>query len=506
MPLRESYEDVAYPSYALPQTHPDRLATLAALFGMNPAPVERCRVLELGCGDGGNLIPMAYGLPGSQLVGLDAAERPILKAQAAARELGLSNVQFRQQDIREAPACLGQFDYIIAYGLYSWVPPPVRDKLLAIAQASLAPDGVALVSYNAHPGGHLRAMIREMMMFHIRNLDQPEDQISQSRALLELLASSQPDRDPYGMFLKKELERQLERQDAFLYHDELAETFFPVYFHEFVEHAARHGFQYLAEADFADMHPTGAYSPAATELLETLSGEPVLREQYLDFLKCRKFRQTLLCHREVQLDRALKPEQIGRFFVASPLKSVSAAPEIRSESPEEFRGPEATGLVTPHPVAKAALVHLSQAWPRSLGFDELLGRIRASLGPAASPEDQPATQQARALGEILLRVCAAGLAELHVHRFEFAGEAGERPAASPVARLQVRSDSRIATLRHTTVRVEDALAQQLLLLLDGTRDRAALRAELTASASRDVGAEELEAALEKLARFALLVA
>lgn len=498
MPLRDSYEDVAYPSYALPRTHPDRLATLATLFGMNPAPVERCRVLELGCGDGGNLIPMAYGLPGSELAGLDAAEGPILKAQAAARELSLRNVEFRRQDIQEAPACLGQFDYIIAYGLYSWVSPAVRDQLLAITQASLAPGGVALVSYNAYPGGHLRTMIREMMMFHIRNLDRPEDQIGQGRALLELLASSQPEGDPYGLFLKGELERQLERQDPFLYHDELAETFAPVYFHQFIEHAGRHGLQYLAEADFADIRPTAAYPPAATELLAALSGDLILREQYLDFLKCRKFRQTLLCHREVQLDRTLKPEQIARFSVASPLEPVSAAPEIRSPSPEEFRGPRATGLVTPHPIAKAALVHLSKVWPQSLEFHELLGRIRALLGPAAS--------DGRVLGEILLRVCAAGLAELHIHRFEFATEAGERPAASPVARLQVRSESRIATLRHTTVQVEDSLARQLLLLLDGTRDRAALRAELTASASRDIGADELETALAKLARLALLVA
>ena len=41
------------------QTHPDRLATIALLYGMAPRPVDRCRVLELGCGDGSNLIPMA---------------------------------------------------------------------------------------------------------------------------------------------------------------------------------------------------------------------------------------------------------------------------------------------------------------------------------------------------------------------------------------------------------------------------------------------------------------
>ena len=55
------YDEVLYPGYPFAQAHPDRLGAMARLFGMNPAPVEACRVLELGCGDGGNLIPMAVG-------------------------------------------------------------------------------------------------------------------------------------------------------------------------------------------------------------------------------------------------------------------------------------------------------------------------------------------------------------------------------------------------------------------------------------------------------------
>jgi SAM-dependent methyltransferase len=78
-PAVDSYDEISHPGAAFPQTHPDRLATLARLFGGRPGPVERCRVLELGCGDGGNLVPMAYALPDSELVGLD------LNAAAAAR-------------------------------------------------------------------------------------------------------------------------------------------------------------------------------------------------------------------------------------------------------------------------------------------------------------------------------------------------------------------------------------------------------------------------------------
>ena len=54
-----SYDEVPYGNYVFSYTHPDRLGALAVLHGMTPAPVERCRVLELGCGTGANLIPMA---------------------------------------------------------------------------------------------------------------------------------------------------------------------------------------------------------------------------------------------------------------------------------------------------------------------------------------------------------------------------------------------------------------------------------------------------------------
>src|SRR5437762_11952331 len=72
-----SYDEVGYPSYVYPQTHPDRLATVATLLGMNPAPVEACRVLEMGCGAGGNIIPMAFDLSESSFVGIDLAASPI---------------------------------------------------------------------------------------------------------------------------------------------------------------------------------------------------------------------------------------------------------------------------------------------------------------------------------------------------------------------------------------------------------------------------------------------
>ena len=135
-PMQTLYDDVLYPSAPYPQTHPDRLATLATLFGMQPAPVERCRVLELGCNDGSNLIAMAYSLPQSQFVGIDLAERPIAKGQATIEALEIKNLTLHRLDLRHTPADLGRFDFIIAHGLYSWVLSNVASKATGIGAGS----------------------------------------------------------------------------------------------------------------------------------------------------------------------------------------------------------------------------------------------------------------------------------------------------------------------------------------------------------------------------------
>src|SRR5262249_18767962 len=88
-PLRTSYDEVPYPSVPFPQTHPDRPATVATLLGLNPVPADRCRVLELGCASGGNLIPLAYGLPDSTFLGIDLSSEQIAQGQKTVQALGL---------------------------------------------------------------------------------------------------------------------------------------------------------------------------------------------------------------------------------------------------------------------------------------------------------------------------------------------------------------------------------------------------------------------------------
>jgi len=93
------YDDVLYPTGLFPQTHPDRLATTAYLRGMSPAPIEHCRVLELGCGAASNLVSMAFQLPESEFVGIDLGRIPIASGRALVADLGLANVTLKAMDL-----------------------------------------------------------------------------------------------------------------------------------------------------------------------------------------------------------------------------------------------------------------------------------------------------------------------------------------------------------------------------------------------------------------------
>jgi SAM-dependent methyltransferase len=486
------YDAVPYPGHPFAQTHPDRLATLATLFGLQPPPLERCRVLELGCGDGGNLVPMALALPGARFLGVDAAEGAIARGRALIDTLELSNVELEARPIEELEPLPASFDYVIAHGLYSWVAPPVRDRLLALCREGLSEHGVAYVSYNALPGGRLREALRDMLVFHATAFEQPGERVEQGRALLRFLLEGWSERQEFGAVMRGQAERLLERSDETLFHDELAVVNESVYFHQFAEHAGRHRLQYLAEADFFEMQIGTLPEQVSAELLGV--EDPLRREQYLDFLKGRMFRQTLLCREELVIDRSPRPAVVERMAVSSPVAPHRAP---GADGRTTFEGPSGSTLSTDHPLVTRALERLGRSWPAALWVRELI--------PArTSGADR------EALCDALLRCYAGNLVQLHVHPPELAASAGELPEASPLARHQARSGGLVTNLRHTTVRIEDDLGRRLVSLLDGRHDRAMLTTELRAwleQADQEVPADledGLERSLQGLAGLALL--
>lgn len=500
--METSYDQILYRGFPYAQTHPDRLATLATLFGMDPAPVEHCRVLELGCGDGGNLLPMAFAFPQSRFVGFDLAETPIRMGQEAVADLGLNNVHLAAEDILQLGDELGEFDYILAHGVYSWVPEPVRDRVLSLIHEHLAPRGVGYVSYNALPGCHIRQMMRDMMLYHLRDVSDPETRIQSAHAFLRMLLDAPDSKETSTpSLMKEEVKDILERNPAVLFHDELGEFWYPLHFSDFMAHAAQYQLQYLAEANIFDMEPRKFSNELREQLEAHSSGRRLDREQYMDFLKCRKFRQTLLCHADVKISEEPLSSRVTGLYAASSAKPVSQQPDLTGPRPEEFRGQKGAAMQTAHPLAKTAIGRLTGIWPQAVHFDALLEHCVERIGRAADAE---------ALAEILLATHRAGLVELHLAAPQCVSQPGERPCATPLARWQARHGHTITTLRHTTIEATGEVERRLLSLLDGTRDRTTLAAELSLLIEpRREPSElhtELDKNLDKLAKFGLLTA
>jgi methyltransferase-like protein/cyclopropane fatty-acyl-phospholipid synthase-like methyltransferase len=472
-----SYDDVPYESLPFVQTHPSRLATVATLFGLKPPPVERCRVLELGCAAGGNLVPMAEALPNSWFVGVDLSARQIADGERVVFKTGLANLSLRHASITDIDETYGHFDYILCHGVFSWVPRPVQDRILEVCANHLTPSGVAYISYNTYPGWHMRGMVRDMMRYHAFRFDTPQQRIAQARALLDFLAqTAKKDTGAYAVLLRSELEFMKDQSDHYIYHEQLEDVNEPQYFHQFAERATARGLRYLGEARISTM-VTNNFGAEVQRTLATLATDQIQTEQYLDFVRNRTFRETLLVRADQTPDWSIAPERLSKLHAASGGKPVGRPIELTNDSPAQFQSRSGMVVSTSGPLLKAAMLTLSEVWPGTLPFAGLLKESLARLGRTEEKDDAPAL----ALG-LLNAFVASDLIELHAMPMRFARTVSEKPTALAHARLRAADGhATVANRRHEVVRLSD-LNLHLLPLLDGTRDRTSLVDALTEKA------------------------
>lgn len=464
-----SYDVVPYKSYSYPQTHPDHLATLGSLFGLKPPPVTRCRVLELGCASGGNLIPMAYRFPESTFVGLDLSIRELEVGKKTIRDLGLENIKLRHVNVKDVHDSFGRFDYIIAHGIYSWVPDRVQDKILSICSRNLVRNGIAYVSYNTYPGWHMRGMIRHMMLYHTSHFQDVTEKIREARALIDFLANSIPgEKDHFSLLLEKELGLIKCSEDSYIFHEHLEEKNSPVYFHQFVDRAHRHGLQYLAEAEFSSMLTSG-FPKEVEEVLQGISKDLIAAEQYMDFLRNRLFRQTLLCHGELSLERTLLGKNLGNLLTTSTATPESGSVDLAPGVKQTFKTETGAWTKSGFPVTKAALVILQNAWPRAMTLDTLVKEAEKLLQKAFPAFNMDPVERKESLAEDLLHCFAGNVVQFHTCQADFVTAVSERPMASPLAAYQADHNLPIVNQRHESIEV-DPVSKELLKAMNGNRD------------------------------------
>ena len=480
--LRADYDTTPYTSVSFPPSAPGQLAAVAHLFGLSTPEVSTARVLEIGCATGGNIIPFAAAHPQARVVGLDLSQVQVDLARAKGHALGLDNVEFVAGDVAQMDlSALGQFDFIIAHGVYSWVPQNVQEALLAAFRGLLAPDGVAYMSYNTYPGWKSKEVLRDAMQLAGGGSAVPEDKVREARGMVDFLEEVVP---AGGVLAQVVAEFRADSEgygDAYLLHDELETFNAPCYFYEMLARARAHGLAFLAEARPEAMFP-GNYGPKVEEYLrEKCGGVQVLVEQYIDFVVNRTFRESLLIHveREPQIRYNPDRRRVGDLHIAAWVPPADE-PTRLDNSRQEYREADGATLFTNDPGIKAALDTLSDHWPWTLSRQELVDAVHDRLVDAGlTPSDGLSETVENLMGVLILQGQA---------RYRLQPVAPE-PVAAPLrldetARRMVeltRNDTQASTFNiwHET-HMLSALDGHLLPLLDGTRDRDELVATLLA--------------------------
>jgi len=520
--VANDYDSVPYESFPYSNTHPEHLYTVGKLFGMEPVLPKRCKVLELGCASGGNIIPMAVKYPESEFVGVDYSAVQISEGQKHVNNLKVKNLDLKCTSIMDIDESFGKFDYIIAHGILSWVTKDVQDKIFEISKKNLSANGIAYVSYNTLPGWSAIRGIREMMLYHTDKFEDPAVKTSEARKLLEFIAEGNGDNEsPYKSLIENEIKTLSTVGDFYLAHDHLEQNNEPFYFHDVMKKADNNGLQYLGDTSIASMF-IGNLPAKTAEVIGSIGNDIVRSEQYMDFVTNRRFRSTLLCSKDIQLNRNLNFETIKDFYVTSELICEKNLSDIDLASNEEVSFVREGGgalFTTSNAAVITAIVQLQHV-KKQVAAEDLVNNVFKALGKEANKD-----QVRSVIFEWLLRLLFAGAVRLYSFPANYTTDKSDKPKASDLARYQATYSNWVTTQSSERINV-DIFNRVLFAYLDGTNDYDSLvekmlshieKGDLNLNAEngdvisdkeriKDVTAEMVKNALDKVAPSALLVA
>ncbi|HJD55454.1 MAG TPA: class I SAM-dependent methyltransferase [Rickettsia endosymbiont of Pyrocoelia pectoralis] len=329
-----SYDDVPYSPFTFGYTTSSHLSTVGKVFKLNPPPLETARILELGCGIGVNLLNFAEMYPKSYSLGIDLSKTQIEIGKKTVEDLKLKNIELKALSILDIDESYGKFDYIVCHGVYSWVPEAVQNKILEICNKLLNKNGIAFVSYNTLPGWNMQKSIREMMMFHSENFNTNNDKLQQAKLFLNFINDSlENSTTPYSNFLRDEAKLLSMYTDSYVLHEYLGEINTATYFYQFIDKAYKNNLNYLGDTSLSAMF-IGNLPTKAVEKLQTVN-DIVRSEQYMDFITNRKFRSTLLCHKDSTIDRKVEFDNLKGFYTSFNVRPVMPEDKVDLTNEQE---------------------------------------------------------------------------------------------------------------------------------------------------------------------------
>jgi methyltransferase-like protein/cyclopropane fatty-acyl-phospholipid synthase-like methyltransferase len=471
-----AYDNFNYEGYPFAHSSPVNLKTTAKVFGVETPDLDTARVLEIGAGSGTNLKPFAITHPKAKCVGVDVTKTQAENGKTDSEDLGITNLELKNIDIGDIDKSFGEFDYIICHEVYSQVTEEKRQKIFEIAKQNLSSNGLAYISYNTLPGWNMVRSLREMMLYHTQQFSDTQEKINQARLVLNFVKDTVKDIDtPYSKLLQEEAENISRQSDYYILHEYMNDNNFQQYFHEFVDTANQNGLKYLADANLASMFLGNLPEEAANKLSDI--NDIVRTEQYMDFIYNRRFRTTILCHDNLEIDRGLSAEQIKDFYMTMRIGPEKAPDQVDlNDRTEELKfyyaGGKENYMTTSSPAMKAILYTFAENVNYPLSFDKLITLASRKVNASKEELEQSMLENA-------MRLVLADRINLTVEEPKYINKVTTKPKIFSIANKQANVPGQFwfSTASHAVFKA-DVFAKLLAMHLDGEHTISQLKTKM----------------------------
>lgn len=317
--------DVEYlPGYYREQA-PSHMALACLLGGVAPADLPEDYVYcDFGCGTGQTVALLAAANPKAHFYGVDFHPAHIARAQAFARDAGLTNLTYVEAGFADmadgAATDLPPLDAAALHGVYAWISAENRTALTRLLARRIKPGGMAYVSYNSLPGWTISAPLQRLMLEHAALT--PGGATGKAAAALDFALKLQAAGasilgDPAALAQLKSAgptESETEKL-AYLAHEYLNAHWTPLYHADVAHDMAAAKLSYAGSATLLENFPALSLTPEQQALLATVP-DPTVRETFKDYCANRPFRRDVFVRGARRLSNAERDRRLSDLRLA----------------------------------------------------------------------------------------------------------------------------------------------------------------------------------------------